>query len=530
MSYTSYQYAEGLVQRSFEHWIKRQEEHLRLTNYEVFDGYYYGDGKDVLSVKLRDAFKDDPLMNVVCNYCAVVIDTVVDYISGGDPGISIDVSEYGRITDLSNYCEEFLYMVYENSGLLGTESTTLVQEMCVKGDSFLQAYMDKDANGKPIGIGAIVKRPELVYPKYMDDNYKVMEYAVNKYYTVGDDGRRYWEAQVYYPDRIDVYDLGSTEELHARISENPITQRITIGREGAASTESEMMHEFRMIDSVPNLFNSIPIFHLKNNIGTMPFGVSDLQPITPLQDLLNKTFIDLAATMDYQSFQRIVIFGATSDGEYDIGMGVVTEIPNEQGRLQVIQPGSIADFLYAIDTVVSKIATISRTPPEVFDDMSMPTSGYALEIRYLPLENKAKKKRQVLRETFKKFSRMTLRTAAYYGMLPFLENRTPEEAVAMVNNLTTHIHFPSGLPKDKVMEMQMYESKLRMEVISPDTVMEELGTENVPEEKARIARYSIARAIVNMMEELGVDDVAGELNKIAAQYGDRLSAAEEEGQ
>lgn len=474
---------EDMVSTSFLEWIRRQEEDARLTNYTHYDNYYHGEHKLALPAKLKKAL-DDPLLSIVANYCSSVIDAATDYIIGGDPILGIDVSEFEMTTDNSRIAESYLNGVYDRSGLMGSDMISLVQEMCTKGDVFSKVFIIPDGDGNPVDIGISVIRPDVVFPKYADDYWKRMEYCAIKYFVMNQLNEQQWIAQVFYPNVVYEYDLGRQVEDLDKWTEDE-EQNVTSIR-GYHSMPLES-HQWKFMQEVENPFGAIPVWHFKNGQHLMPYGVSDLQDVVDLQDALNKTFCDMLATMDYQAFQRIILFGASMQGEYDMGPGSIIEVPNESGRMMVIPAGSIADFLYTIDTCIDNISAVSRTPRQVFQGYNdVPTSGYALRIRYQQLEAKCGRKRIELRTKLQQMNRMILYTAAELGLIGLneSENKAFLEAAGRLSN---KVHFTGGLPIDELMQAQVQGVKIANGTLSRYTAMEQNRVPNIEEEQQRIA-------------------------------------------
>jgi len=371
------------------------------------------------------------------NYCRVVVNTAVDYILGGAVGIEADDPE----------AEAFLYDVYENSYLLGEEMLKLVTIMCKKGDAFLKLYIEDSQ------IKVKVLRPEIVFPRYKTDDYGEMLYCAIKWFEEDEENPRTktGKAQVFYPDSIDYYELGESEETE--------------------------FSQWELYKSEPNPLRFIPIIHVKNTVDDLEFGVSDLQVMTDLQDALNKTITDMLLCMDNQAFQRIVFWGAQSPKGKQLEMepGTITEVPTTDGHLDVISASEISPFNAALKEIVHQIITVTSisklyiSEPEV----SHPSSGYALKVRAIPLERKCGKKITILINRFKELNRMIFEAAKLLKLADY-------------TGVKTKLHFTPGLPVDEITQMQVTEGRLRMKIKSRRAAMEEAGVEDTDAEMEQI--------------------------------------------
>ncbi|MFC1714855.1 phage portal protein [Candidatus Poribacteria bacterium] len=432
------------------HWLHYQRNHERLSNYSIYDGYYNGDHEISIPPKVKLSLQSE--LGTVNNYCRVVVDTSVDYICGGETGIQVISGVENQ--EKASKAEALLYDVYESNQLLYEEMLKTVTVMGKKGDVFLKLYIDNNQ----IKVRAL--RPDICFPRYKSDDYKEMLYCAIKWFddeeaadNISPSGwgtRRKWKAQVFRPDVVEYYELGETAETE--------------------------YSQWELVDVQKNLLGFIPIIHIKNTVDDLEFGVSDLQVMTDLQDALNKTITDMLLTMDNQAFQRMFIFGGQTPKGHEISMepGMITEVPNENGTLEVVQAADITSFIQALREIVDQICTVTSTPRMAFSrSESGPVSGYALRLHYVPLERKCGKKKIILRNRFGELNRMIFAAARLLGMGSYTD-------------FGTRMQFTGGLPIDEEAQMQIHEMELRNKVKSRWTVMQERGIVDVDTEILRI--------------------------------------------
>lgn len=480
--------AENIIRQTFLDFLSQEEETLRLDNYRYYDEYYLGYHVDSLPPAIKEAFKNP--MSMVANYCKPVVDIPTQYIVGKPEKLGIDASEFEQKTELALAVESQLYRVYRASGLLDAEMIELVETFIKKGDAFLKLQNVQTLGGVP-DIRIKVIRPDVVYPRFRSDDYEETLYTAIKWYEHLTPGELHWYAQVFYPRTADepsemhTYDLGpSSIPSERQYSEDNDGNVIRVGHTPQPSHLGQRGMGQKLIDVVENPFPGIPIFQVRNNAGDRPWGVSDLHDVTTIQDALNKAWTDLLYIMDEQAFQRIFLFGAHGESRIDMTPGKVTNIPNEQGRLDVIPPTSISQFLFVIDSLLDAISGVSGTPKQAFGEFiqGMPASGFALTVRYMPMENKASVKRALLKGVLRRMNEMIVYMLGQYGYFDKVPGMS-EEALA---GISVKVHFPGGLPKDEVQEAQVHSYELQMGVKSRTTIMEERGIENIAEEERRL--------------------------------------------
>jgi len=439
----------NMVRESFLRWLHEQRYHERLRNYQIYDAYYNGDHEVDIPRKVKAALESE--LGMVSNYCRVVVDTAVDYICSGEIGIEVRPGESDQ--DTASEAEALLYEVYEANQLLHEEMLKAITIMGKKGDVFLKLYIEDNE------IKVRVLRPDICFPRYRSDDYKDMLHCAVKWFdeegeeensSVQPSLRGGWKAQVFRPDVVEYYKLGETEETE--------------------------YSQWELVDTVPNQLGFIPIVHIKNTVDDLEFGVSDLQVMTDLQDALNKTITDMLLTMDNQAFQRMFIFGGQTQKGHEISMepGMVTEVPNENGKVQVVEAADISPFMESMKEIVDQICTVTSIPRFGFPKSAGgQVSGYALRVHHIPLERKCGKKKTILRSGFEKLNRMIFAAARLLGMGDYTD-------------LSTKIQFAGGLPVDEEAHMRVHEMELRNKIKSRRTVMQERGIVDIDAEMAQI--------------------------------------------
>src|SRR5690606_31008791 len=64
-----------------------------------------------------------------------------------------------------------------------------------------------------------------------------------------------------------------------------------------------------------NVPDTVPVFHVANNGRTGEYGRSEIEPVIPLQDALNKTLMDMLIAMEFAAYPQRYIIGAEPENE-----------------------------------------------------------------------------------------------------------------------------------------------------------------------------------------------------------------------
>ena len=104
----------------------------------------------------------------------------------------------------------------------------------------------------------------------------------------------------------------------------------------------------------------IPVAHFRSSAGM------EAREAWPLQNAINKTFVDLMAESDMAAFRILLAFGwepVDSDGNaLTIEPGTWLGSPNKDARAQEISASDLSQFLNVIDSLLFKVATVTDTP------------------------------------------------------------------------------------------------------------------------------------------------------------------------
>ena len=162
----------------------------------------------------------------------------------------------------------------------------------------------------------------------------------------------------------------------------------------------------------------VPIVHFRNRPMGADFGQSEIINVIPMQDLLNKSLIDLTMILDTLAFpQRYTLNIAHNASRLEIMPGSVAEFHSEYDGGQVGQwtAASVEGPLKAIESLVQHIAGTTRTPQHLFQIAGGVPSGEALKTAESGLVNKAKQRMVNFGNSWEDCMMMAVRIQAAFG-------------------------------------------------------------------------------------------------------------------
>jgi hypothetical protein len=213
----------------------------------------------------------------------------------------------------------------------------------------------------------------------------------------------------------------------------------------------------------------LPVVHIQNIAQPYYYeGVSDVEPLIPLQDELNTRLSDRANRITFQSFKMYLGKGIEGFEDKPISPGRMWHTDNPDASIQEFGGDAAAPsedlHIAEIREALDKTSGVSPALVGILKDrLGNLTSAVALRLTFLGLLSKNERKRHTYSEGLKKICRMALSildTAGVYAT-------DPEER-------DIDIVFDSPLPEDTMARLQ--EAQIKRELGVPtEQVLKELG-------------------------------------------------------
>lgn len=213
----------------------------------------------------------------------------------------------------------------------------------------------------------------------------------------------------------------------------------------------------------------VPVVHIQNV--SQPFryeGLSEVEPLIPLQDELNTRMSDRAYRLAMQSFKMYLMRGFDTRDALAVGPGVMitTDEPNayvQEFGGDAASPSEDAHF----EAIRNAMDKVSGVPPlatgVVQGKVGNLSSATAMRVTLMGLLARTARKQVTYGRGLIEASRLMLAALDWLGIL-----KTREE------DRGVKIDWPDPLPQDSRDEIQAAEGKVRLGV-APGRVLEELG-------------------------------------------------------
>ena len=366
------------VTESMMSWIQQQADERR-EDYEMARRYYGGEHDTAVTDRLKKflpprlAFRD--------NFMNVVVDALAERLKViGFTSEDVDYAEWAWGLWQLNRMDYPQVVIHTEAVMLG--------------DSYVLCDWD-----------AVKERPrwthqmaEMILPHYNEATREI-DWVSKKWMQRGMTGDEpETRLNIYYPDRVEKY----------------------VARGGVWAKHEDDMDEAWPVPWLDKAGEplGIPIIHFRNRPMGTDFGQSEIINVIPMQDLLNKSLIDLTMILDTLAFpQRYTLNVNHNSSRLEIMPGSVAEFHSEYDGGSVGQwaAASVDGPLKAIESLVQHIAGTTRTPQHLFQIMGGSPSGEALKTAESGLVNKAQQRMINYGNAWEDCLTMALRIQAAFG-------------------------------------------------------------------------------------------------------------------
>ncbi|MCE7975532.1 MAG: phage portal protein [Leptolyngbya sp. PLA1] len=231
----------------------------------------------------------------------------------------------------------------------------------------------------------------------------------------------------------------------------------------------EVYERGELVERRPSIAGELPVVHIQNI--AQPFryeGLSEVEPLIPLQDELNTRLSDRAARVTMQSFRMYLARGIDGFEKGPVGPGVVWSTDNPHASIEAIGGDSSSPSEEAhIRELRDALDKASAVPPlasgVVQAKIGSLSSANALRITLMGVLAKTARKRVTYGAGIARASWLALAAAHEAGVLD-----VPEAQRGL------RVHWPDPLPPDEAEQVRAAKGKVELGVPS-ERVLAELG-------------------------------------------------------
>lgn len=251
----------------------------------------------------------------------------------------------------------------------------------------------------------------------------------------------------------------------------PLRRRRSVVVEILSGTHRALFIDERAVEQRPITLTGglLPVVHIQNI--SQPFryeGLSEVEPLIPLQDELNTRLSDRASRVTLQSFKMYLAKGIDGFEKATVAPGQIWSTDNPQASVEAFGGDAASPSEEShIQEIREAMDKVSAVPPlaggVVRARIGNLSSANALRITLMSLLGKTARKRVTYGRGLAEMSRLMLTVLSEAGVL-----KTDEQDRGI------RIEWPDPLPQDQRESVQAAEAKVRLGV-PQERVLSELG-------------------------------------------------------
>lgn len=367
-------------------WIDRLSKILdnRAAPMRKYEEYYRGKHPLLYAgSKYRAAF-GNLFSGFADNFCGLVVNAVEE---------RLDVEGFRMGSDESMEADKDAWSIWQSNNMDARSQVAHVEAL-VKGETSVLVWADPDDSEQVQMTVQDALQMAIGYDRATGQRLAALKRFVQ------DDGTTWFT--LYLPDTIEKYQTlpkGASNAM-LKFGRYALMQRKTKGENWPLRNP---------LGIVP----VVPLVNLPHFDGT---GESEIASVLPLQNALNKLFLDMLVAAEYAAFRQRWAVGLELEIDPDTGKAV-EPFRAEAGRLWTAEDAGtkfgdfevtdLGNYVKAIETTIQHIATITSTPPHYLlgSSGSFP-SGESLEATETGLVAKAKRKQRFLGEGWEEVIRL----------------------------------------------------------------------------------------------------------------------------
>lgn len=394
---------------------------------------------------------------VIENDIAWRVDTVVDFMFGRPPAIRSLAPDPDRARLLT----DFLRAVFDASGGVG-----LWQDAALLGTVY--GHVDLLLNLRPMKTG------NLADPASAASHFRVEPVDAQRGIPQVDDEdyRRLKGYTVLHQDPGPAVKAGLIERLRAgKQPTRPAAETVTHWSAESAAVYGNAGGRggYRQLFRVSNRLGRVPVVHIQNLPQPLVYsGLSEVEPLIPLQNELNTRMSDRSNRVTLQAFKMYLGRGIDQFTERPISPGQMWHTDNPDASIQEFggdaSSPSEDSHIQEVRDALDKTSGVSPIAAGVLrGKVGNLTSQNAVRLVLLGLLTRVERKRLTYGGGIERMCELILHAADVHGVLP----NTPDER-------RVRIDWPDPVPENRAEQLELAERKIALGV-PREQVLNELG-------------------------------------------------------
>lgn len=161
---------------------------------------------------------------------------------------------------------------------------------------------------------------------------------------------------------------------------------------------------------IPNPWGVVPVVPILNRPGLLEESASEIEPMLPKQDMINKLLADMMISAEFAGFRQRWATGVDipEDNEMMSAIDRLWHTEAHDAKFGEFDQTDLAIYIKAVEMLVQHIASQTATPPHYLLTTGVLPSGESLRAAEAPLVAKARRKQRVFGSGWEEVARLML--------------------------------------------------------------------------------------------------------------------------
>jgi len=325
-----------LVQLSYLSWLENQELQ-RSQKYAMFRDYYEGEHQTQLTQRMRQFLELRTGQDFSLNACPIVVDSLAEKL---------------KVATFECEGQDELLMQWWAKNRMDAQQAVVHLSAIRDGDTYVLVEWDNKLGRPRFTQENAYDGDQGLHIVYSDEYRMLPDVAIKRWTITSGTNVKTRRTNLYYPDRIEKYtDMasGSTWQPYIEVDDEGV----------------ELPWPIPWLDPQTQAPLGIPVIHFRNKDQGYSYGESELEDVIPVQNGVNKAFVDLLAAADTTGFTMYTMTGGNPAG-IKVAPGSWLFHTDANVRIGQLSAADLSGLIALKDSLISDIAKITRTPLSFF--------------------------------------------------------------------------------------------------------------------------------------------------------------------
>lgn len=452
----------NIAQNTYLNWIA-QEEVNRQVQVRTYRSYYEGDPPSLMTDRQAEYLNLRRDKNVGVNVCAVIVDALSERLEVTGFTVTRKKQKANDTTteeadDPAKQLGELLDGWWQDNrmdGVQGWVHTAAARD----AEAFVVVEYDKDEERPCMCHDYAYDGTSGVKVHMKPGTYNKVAFASKRWGETNSMGESINRLNLYFPNRIEKWvskGQGDHKEAFWQPLEADDLQSVTL-KDDAGRPYTASVAWWTDDGTAAGKALGVPVVPFVNKDDGTGRGISELDNALPIQDAINKTFLDLMAAADMTGWQMYWNTGKQPAGGWKVYPGAMFNLvpyaDTQTPSMGVVSAGDLSQLINLWQSLIAILSGITGTPQSRFSPAAIQPSEGTQQQEEGALIAKVKDRQKTWGNAWEDAIMMAYKVAAAFGgeALPPIEGLTISTAWAdaIPRNETNHL-TALGIKADKL--------------------------------------------------------------------------------